>query len=548
MSLLEEHYFIGVDVGSGSVRAALVTSGGHVKNVSSHPLQIWNPRPKFYEQSSDNVWNACCMVVQTVTQDVDKDLVKGIGFDATCSLVVLDKDFKPTTVSLTGNDEQNVIMWMDHRAQDQADRINATKHDVLKYVGGKVSLEMDMPKILWLKESMKSRCWDVASHFLTLSDFMTWKATGSLSRSLCALTCKFNYQSSPGKTGWNKDYLRRIGLEELIQDNFSKIGNTVLSSGQPCGSGLSQKAAQELGLNPGTCVGAGILDAHAGAIGCLGCNVPDLDIPLTSKLAMTCGTSTCHMILSKEMRFVQGVWGPLYGAVAPGLWLHEAGQSAAGKLIDHVIEMHPAYTDLKERAKSRGAHIHSELNEILEKLSQKQGLSNRGQLTADLHMWPDFHGNRSPVADSSLKGMLCGLTLNATKESLALIYLATVQALAYGTRHILDVMKTSGYEDIQAVCACGGLSKNSLYIRMHADIVGLPFILPQESESVLLGSAILGAIAASHIPTIEDAMKSMCGNGEMVKPDMTVQEFHNKKYKVFLKMLSDQQSYQQIME
>jgi ribulose kinase len=53
------------------------------------------------------------------------------------------------------------------------------------------------------------------------------------------------------------------------------------------------------------------------------------------------------MLLSDEEVFVDGVWGPYYGAMVPGMWLLEGGQSATGKLIDHVISNHPAFKDLK---------------------------------------------------------------------------------------------------------------------------------------------------------------------------------------------------------
>ncbi|MGK4455596.1 ribulokinase, partial [Klebsiella pneumoniae] len=77
--------------------------------------------------------------------------VAGIGFDATCSLVVLDAKDHGVTVSPTDDDAMDTIVWMDHRATDQASRINTTKHEVLKYVGGGVSPEMQTPKLLWLK-------------------------------------------------------------------------------------------------------------------------------------------------------------------------------------------------------------------------------------------------------------------------------------------------------------------------------------------------------------------------------------------------------------
>lgn len=81
----------------------------------------------------------------------------------------------------TGEDKQNVILWMDHRAQEEADFINAQGHEMLQYVGGKVSLEMQTPKMLWLKKNLPSS-WNRAALLFDLPDFLTWKATGSESR------------------------------------------------------------------------------------------------------------------------------------------------------------------------------------------------------------------------------------------------------------------------------------------------------------------------------------------------------------------------------
>ena len=71
---------------------------------------------------------------------------------------------------------------MDHRALDQAERINATDHPVLAYVGGTISPEMETPKLLWLRENLPAT-YDAAWQFFDLPDFLTWRATGSLARS-----------------------------------------------------------------------------------------------------------------------------------------------------------------------------------------------------------------------------------------------------------------------------------------------------------------------------------------------------------------------------
>lgn len=282
-------------------------------------------------------------------RDINPASIKGIGFDATCSLVALDKNGKAISVSNSNNNEQNVIMWMDHRAQAEADHINKTNHDILKYVGGKVSLEMEMPKLLWLKKNMSSK-WSEFGYFFDLPDFLTWKATGSLTRSLCSLVCKWNYECSlDGKQGWNMSFLREIGLEDLAEKDFKKIGNKVLMPGDKCG-GLTGEVAKLLGLQPNTPVATSIIDAHAGGLGMIGTHGEDIDKDMSSRLCLICGTSTCHMAVIKKPVLVQGVWGPYFSAMVPNMWLNEAGQSASGMLLDYVISSHPAGIELLKKS------------------------------------------------------------------------------------------------------------------------------------------------------------------------------------------------------
>ena len=103
--------------------------------------------------------------------------IKGIGFDATCSLVALNSSGDPVTVSPSREACRNVILWLDHRAIDQAKRINDTHHQVLSYVGGAISPEMAAPKLLWLKEHLRDCCWEKCDLFLDLPEFLTYRAT-----------------------------------------------------------------------------------------------------------------------------------------------------------------------------------------------------------------------------------------------------------------------------------------------------------------------------------------------------------------------------------
>lgn len=82
---------------------------------------------------------------------------------------------------IIGEVNQNIILWMDHRAHEEAQFINGTKHSVLQSVGGKISLEMEIPKLLWVKKNIPNT-WANAGVFFDLPDFLTWRCTGSNSR------------------------------------------------------------------------------------------------------------------------------------------------------------------------------------------------------------------------------------------------------------------------------------------------------------------------------------------------------------------------------
>ncbi|MDU6750114.1 MAG: FGGY family carbohydrate kinase, partial [Bradyrhizobium sp.] len=186
----------------------------------------------------------------------DLKLIKGIGFDATCSLVVLDRQGAPVTVSSSGDPTRNVIVWMDHRALSEARDINATKDEVLRYVGGSISPEMEMPKLLWLKRHLRTS-FDGAGHFFDLADFLTWRATGAVARSMCTVTCKWNYLAHEAR--WSADYFHRIGLDEFVKEDYARIGTEIVAPGTALGHGLSRDAAAELGLVAGTPVGAALI-------------------------------------------------------------------------------------------------------------------------------------------------------------------------------------------------------------------------------------------------------------------------------------------------
>ncbi|MCC6442963.1 MAG: FGGY-family carbohydrate kinase [Armatimonadetes bacterium] len=530
------HYVIGVDVGTGSARAGVFDLAGNLLGASAREIQIFQPREDYVEQSSEDIWRAAGEAVREAVErsEAAPEDVIGISFDATCSLVALDRENRPLTVALEGDPSRNIIVWMDHRAIEEAEEINRQGHEVLKYVGGRISPEMEAPKLRWLKKSLPDT-WRQAGKFFDLADYLVYQATGNDIRSLCTVVCKWTYQGHIGSFGaWDKSFFEKFGLEDLFDGG--KVTGHVRPMGTPAGT-LTPEAARRFGLTEKCAVGVGIIDAHAGGLGSLGAVWSGEEgAPLErldTALALIGGTSSCHMAVSMEPKYIPGVWGPYYGAMVPGMWLTEGGQSATGALIDCTIANHAQAEPLRKRAQAEGKTVYEILNETVARLQKEAGVGP--ELTEDIFILPYHHGNRSPNADPMAKGVVDGVTLDMSPESLARLYYATIQAIAYGTRDIVEAMNRAGYR-IDRIYATGGGTKNPLWLQEHADITGCALVLPREPEAVLLGTAILAAVAAVAHPDIPSAMKAMDHPGESIRPNPSTHKYHQAKYAVFKEM------------
>jgi FGGY-family pentulose kinase len=507
---------IGVDVGSTSARAAAFDARGVRLARGEHGFATQRPLSDHAEHSSSEIWSAVCAAVRAALDEggIAAERVAGLAFDATCSLAMFDSSGGPVTVSSTGRDEWNVVMWADHRAVAEAEEITATGHRVLRHVGGVMSPEMELPKLLWLKQNLP-QAWARYALALDLADFLTWRACGRAAISACTVTCKWTYLNHEDP-GWQRDLFERIGLADLPERAGLPARAAAIAS--PAGH-LSARAAAELGLSERCAVGVGLIDAHAGGVGLLGGFAP---AELNQRIAMIAGTSTCHMAVSPEPRYIPGVWGPYYGAMLPGLWLTEGGQSATGSLLEHVLDWHAEGRTLGAQ---RHANVIARVQELLR--------SEDPEMARGLQVLPDFHGNRSPLADPHARGAIFGLTLDSSFESLVRLYYATAVAIALGTRHILDALNAQGYA-IRSLHLTGGHVANPLLVKLYADATDCTVVLPEESDSVLLGTAICAAAAAGLHGSLGEAARAMVRPATEIAPAPATRAHFAAQYRRFL--------------
>lgn len=500
---------VGVDVGTGSARAGVFSSQGKLLGRAEQPIRLRRRSAREAEHDSVQIWQAVGEAVQgaMMAASAAPTDVAGIGFDATCSLVLRGHQDSPLAAAPDAEPEWDTIVWLDHRAMAEAAECTETGDEALKSLGGVMSPEMQLPKLMWLKRQMPGS-WERLAAAYDLADFLTYEASRSAARSQSTLACKWGWADS-----WPMGLLARIGLADLLRR--ADLPTAPTRPGSDLGS-LTPKAATALGLTTATRVAACLVDAHAGALGALGA-----DAAVGERLCLIAGTSNSILALSPARRPVPGVWGPYRDAILPGLWLLEAGQSATGAVLDYLVRAHPA-------GGRADAGAHEAIAARIAELRERKGAA----LGEDLHVLPDFHGNRAPLAEPGALGVISGMALDTDFDSLCRLYWRAAVAIALGVRQNLEALGTQGFST-QRLRLGGGHTKSPLLRQLYADATGAEIELPHTPDTMLLGSAMLAACAAGLYANLTSAATTMDQGYETIRPGA---ERYDRDYRIMLAM------------
>lgn len=489
-------YFMGIDIGTQSVRCGVADQNGRFLVVEEENYQTIYPKPGYAEQSPEDWINCLEKVLRECRTKIGKDEFKkiiGISVCTTSSTVVaVDKNGSPLS---------NAILWMDNRAVVQVARINATGHETLKYCGGEVSVEWLIPKMMWIRDN-EPDIFKEAAYIVEAQDYINYFFTGSWAASVCQATCKSNYIE--GRGGFNPDFFDTICFPEF----FDKAVLKVLKQAEPVGT-LKKETAEKFGLSPETVVYQGGIDAHVNMLG--------LGVCRAGETGVVMGTSFVQLALVKASSFVGGIWGPYKDAVVPGLYCLEGGQVSAGSIVKWFIREF----DIKVENPF----------EVLGKEAR-----NIHQGSDDLLLLDFFQGNRTPYKDPNARGVFFGLTLSHTRVH---IYRAILEGVAFGMRNILDRMEKSKDTIIQ-LRACGGATNNALWKKIISDITGKPIVLTSNSTNAgILGGAIIAAVGSGIYKTFENACSSMTEVASVVEPDMIEHTIYEPYYQKYLRLYTE---------
>jgi L-ribulokinase len=347
---------------------------------------------------------------------------------------------------------------------------------------------------------------------------MSLMLTGNERRNSCTAGYKAIWSKREGYP--SKEFFKALDprLENIVAD---KLSSDIYPLGGKAGE-LTKKMADLTGLKPGTAVGISNVDAHVA--------VPAVGIDEAGKMLMIMGTSTCHMVLGTEEKIVPGMCGVVEDGILPGLYGYEAGQSCVGDHFEWFVEncVPAAYLD---EAKQKGVNIHKLLREKAKALK----VGESGLLALD---W--WNGNRSVLVDVDLTGMLLGCTLITKPEE---IYRALIEATAFGTNMIIETFEKYGVP-IKELYACGGIAeKDELMMQIYSDVTNREIRISASTQTVALGSAMFGAVAAGRdkggYDSIFEAAKHMSKvKQEYYKPNTENVKAYKKLYDEY-KLLHD---------
>ncbi len=532
-------YSIGIDFGTLSGRAALFEVGNSKEiccSVLEYPHAVIDTGSEYAEKLFGGLPQDFALehpqdyldVLATTIPDVikkggidPKDII-GIGIDFTaCTMLPVKNDGTPLCFidKYKNNPYAYIKLWKHHAAQDKANKLNEIAAERgekwLSSYGGKISSEWMFPKI-WETLDKAPEIYEEADCFVEAADWVIWQLCGKQTKNSCTAGYKAMWNKKEGYP--SPEFFAALDkrLENVIEEKFSC---PVSPLGQKAGE-VTAKAAELTGLCEGTAVAVANVDAHV--------TVPALGMRETGKMLMIMGTSTCHMLLSDEDKYVPGICGSVEDGILPGMIGYEAGQSCVG---DHFAWFTENLLNAELKAEAEERKIAPQ-----QLLAEKAAVIPAGKSGLLALVW--WNGNRSILVDVDLTGMILGMTLATKPEE---IYKALVEATAYGTRMIIENYTEHGVP-VTGLYAAGGIAvKSPETMQIYADVTGLEIKIAGSSQAPALGSAIFGAVAAGKenggYDTVYEAAEKMGSLSDKVyKPNPSEKAVYDKLFAEYKKL------------
>lgn len=476
--------YIGIDLGTSSVKMLLVAKDGEILGSVTREYPICYPKSGWSEQNPYDWYSASIDGLKALLKDVDKTTVKGISFGGQMhGLVILDKN---------DNVIRPAILWNDGRTQNETDFLNEKvgKSKLSQYTANIAFAGFTAPKILWIKANEPSN-FEKIEKIMLPKDYLAYRFSGVFAT---------DYSDSSGmllldvkNRKWSKEMCQICGVDEsklpTLYESYEKIGN------------INESLASELGLpsDVAICIGAGDNAAAAVGTGTVGngdCNISlgtsgtvfvsqdSFSVDNNNALHSFCHSNGAYHLM-----------GCILSAASCNKWW-----------VEDIL----GTSDFANEEKNLDAYL---------------GENNT-------YFLPYLMGERSPHNDVDAKGAFIGMRPDTTREHMVL---AVLEGVSFALRDCVEIAKANGVK-IESTKICGGGGKSRVWRKIVANVLGIPVIRPQIEEGPAYGGAILAMVGCGEYNSVLEATNALIKIKDVTEPDPELVKKYNEKYNTFKKL------------
>lgn len=479
------NYYIGIDLGTSSVKLMLVDNLGEIKNTVTKEYPVFYPNSGWSEQNASDWWTAVCEALPELLCCVDGQSVKGIGVAGQMhGLVVLD-------------DQDNVIrptiLWNDGRTDKETAYLNCDigKKKLFDYTGNIAFAGFTAPKIMWLRENEPENFAKISKIMLP-KDYINYLLTGvfctdfSDASGMLLLDVK--------NKCWSKEMLDICDIKETQMPKL-------FESYQVVGS-VKEEIAEKFGINKNTVVVAGAGDNAGAAIGTATVGEGKCNISL--------GTSGTIFVSSNSFS------GDEKQAI------HSFCHSDGGyHLMGCILS-----------AASCNKWFCDEILETADYKAQEESVKKDRLGKNEVFFLPYLMGERSPINDTNATGTFIGLRPNTSRADM---YQAVLEGVAFAIKDNLEVIKEFGI-DVKSSCLCGGGAKSALWREILANVLNIELNVPTTEQGPGYGSAMLAMVGAGEFDNVKAVTDKFFEIKETVKPDNVLSSLYADRYEKYRKI------------
>ncbi len=480
---MENMYYIGIDLGTSSVKLLLMDDNGHIVDTVSRDYPISYPRSGWSEQEPEDWYNETIAGISKLITGIDKSQVAGISFGGQMhGLVILDE-----------NDQviRPAILWNDGRSEEQCDYLNnVIGRDVISEATANIAFAgFTAPKLLWVRDNEPENFKKIHKIMLP-KDYLAYRLTGVFSTDVSDASGMLLMDVK--NRCWSQVMLAICGINEnmlpTIYESYECIG---------C---VKQEAADFIGINHNVKVAAGAGDNAAAAVGTgtlkdESCNI---SIGTSGTVFISCdkfaldANNALHSFAHANGRY--HLMGCILSAASCNRWWME------------------------------------DILNTSEFEKEQDGLKALG--TNDVYYLPYMMGERSPHNDATARGAFIGLSMNTTRKAMTL---AVMEGVAYALRDCVEVARKLGL-NITKTRICGGGAKSRLWVDIIANVLNCEVERIESEEGPALGAAILAAVACRRYETVEAAADDIVHVVEVIKPEPDTVAAYDERYKTYIKL------------